>query len=195
MILKKFQQFQPINYRELLKLKRYRAHPRSWREVKLIKKRGEVSRVKLKFRLTNAQGVDTRRSAADKIIVVSHVSWSISLNGWMQPNEARRRITSTPYLSSLLKYCRLISFQAGKSPVFRVLITSLKKFFPFSLSLGISSIRIVYTLLYNTIIIFACIIFLSPLLKKFFSIFLNFCILDVATRRDNKEKKKFQTSK
>lgn len=144
MILKKFQQFQPINYGELLKLKRYRAHPRNWREVKLIKKRGEVSRVKLKFRLTNAQGVDTRRSAADKIIVVSHVSWSISLNGWMQPNEARRRITSTPYLSSLLKYCRLISFQAGKSPVFRVLITSLKKLFPFSLSLGISSIRIVY---------------------------------------------------
>lgn len=81
MILKKFQQFQPINYGELLKLKRYRVHPRSWREVKLIKKRGEVSRVKLKFRLTNAQGVDTRRSAADKIIVVSHVSWSISLNG------------------------------------------------------------------------------------------------------------------
>lgn len=72
--------------------------------AKLIKKRreGEVSRVKLKFGLTNVQGVDNSKgqSAADKIIVVSYVSWSISLNGWMQPNEARRRITSTPYLSS-----------------------------------------------------------------------------------------------
>lgn len=74
------------------------------RELKLIKKRreGDVSRIKLKFRLTNVQGVDNSKgqSAADKIIVVSYVSWSISLNGWMQPNEARRRITSTPYLSS-----------------------------------------------------------------------------------------------
>lgn len=55
------------------------------RELKLIKKRreGEVSRIKLKFGLTNVQGVDNSKgqSAADKIIVVSYVSWSISLNG------------------------------------------------------------------------------------------------------------------
>lgn len=174
MILKKFQQFQPINYGELLKLKRYRAHLRSWREVKLIKKRGEVSRVKLKFRLTNAQGVDTRRSAADKIIVVSHVSWSISLNGWMQPNEARRRITSTPYLSSLLKYCRLISFQAGKSPVFRVLITSLKKLFPFSLSLYLRYVLFIYIIVkYNNYICMLYNLFISSFEKILFN-FLKF---------------------
>lgn len=141
-----------------------------------------MSRVKLKFGLTNSQGVDNSKgqSAADKIIVVSYVSWSISLNGWMQANEARRRITSTPYLSSLLKHCQLINFLAGKSSSDINYISVQTKFIPFSVYLHYVFLYI----LYNTIIIICTYNFLSrilPLLKKFFSIFLN--IFNVVIRR------------
>lgn len=171
------------------------------RELKLIKKRreGEVSRIKLKFGLTNVQGVDNSKgqSAADKIIVVSYVSWSISLNGWMQPNEARRRITSTPYLSSFrLNIAGRSVFRLENRPFSATFdINYISFLFHFhSLYLRYSYFYIYY--LYNTISIIICTYnFPSPLLKKFFPIFFsNFYILDAAARRDKKGKK-IQTSK
>lgn len=169
------------------------------RELKLIKKRreGEVSRIKLKFGLTNVQGVDNSKgqSAADKIIVVSYVSWSISLNGWMQPNEARRRITSTPYLSSFrLNIAGRSVFRLENRPFSATFdINYISFLFHFhSLYLRYSYFYIYY--LYNTISIIICTCnFPSPLLKKFFPIFFsNFNILKLPLREETRKERRFK---